>query len=65
MESSVICLDTSALIDYYRKKDKSKSFFLVWLINMTNLQFQQSQSLKFMLEVIRKRICFGINFSKK
>jgi tRNA(fMet)-specific endonuclease VapC len=27
MESSVICLDTSVLIDYYRKKDKSKSFF--------------------------------------
>lgn len=27
MESSMICLDTSVLIDYYRKKDKSKSFF--------------------------------------
>ena len=27
MESSVICLDTSVLIDFYRKKDKSKSFF--------------------------------------
>lgn len=27
MENSVICLDTSVLIDFYRKKDKSKSFF--------------------------------------
>ncbi|GHT61432.1 PIN domain nuclease [Bacteroidia bacterium] len=27
MENSVICLDTSVLIDYYRKKDKSKSLF--------------------------------------
>lgn len=27
MESSVICLDTSVLIEFYRKKDKSKSFF--------------------------------------
>ena len=28
MENTVICLDTSVLIDYYRKKDKSKSLFL-------------------------------------
>ena len=27
MESRVICLDTSVLIDHYRKKDKSKSMF--------------------------------------
>jgi len=27
MESSIICLDTSVLIDYYRKRDKSKSLF--------------------------------------
>ena len=27
MESTMICLDTSVLIDYYRKKDKSKSLF--------------------------------------
>ena len=27
MEKHVICLDTSILIDYYRKKNKSKSFF--------------------------------------
>jgi len=27
MEKKVICLDTSVLIDYYRKRDKSKSFF--------------------------------------
>jgi len=27
MENTVICLDTSVLIDYYRKKDKSKSLF--------------------------------------
>jgi predicted nucleic acid-binding protein len=27
MEKAIICLDTSVLIDYYRKKDKSKSFF--------------------------------------
>ncbi len=27
MENSVICLDTSVLIDYYRKKEKSKSYF--------------------------------------
>ena len=27
MENAVICLDTSVLIDYYRKKDKSKSLF--------------------------------------
>ena len=27
MENSLICLDTSVLIDYYRKKDKSKSLF--------------------------------------
>ena len=25
MENTLICLDTSVLIDYYRKKDKSKS----------------------------------------
>jgi len=28
MENALICLDTSVLIDYYRKKDKSKSLFL-------------------------------------
>jgi len=27
MENTVICLDTSVLIDFYRKKDKSKSLF--------------------------------------
>jgi len=27
MENTVICLDTSVLIDYYRKKEKSKSLF--------------------------------------
>ncbi len=27
MENTMICLDTSVLIDFYRKKDKSKSFF--------------------------------------
>ena len=27
MENQVICLDTSVLIDYYRKVIKSKSFF--------------------------------------
>ena len=27
MESTLICLDTSILIDFYRKKDKSKSLF--------------------------------------
>ncbi len=27
MENRLICLDTSVLIDYYRKKDKSKSLF--------------------------------------
>ena len=27
MENSIICLDTSVLIDYYRKKNKSKSLF--------------------------------------
>ncbi|TLU99105.1 type II toxin-antitoxin system VapC family toxin [Dyadobacter luticola] len=32
MEKEVICLDTSVLIDFYRKKDKTKSFFY----NLTN-----------------------------
>lgn len=27
MESEIICLDTSILIDYYRKTDKQNSFF--------------------------------------
>ncbi|WP_188503911.1 type II toxin-antitoxin system VapC family toxin [Parapedobacter pyrenivorans] len=27
METTVVCLDTSILIDYYRKKDKRKSAF--------------------------------------
>jgi len=27
MENTIICLDTSILIDYYRKKDKSQSLF--------------------------------------
>ena len=27
MENTVICLDTSVLIDYYRRKDKSQSLF--------------------------------------
>jgi len=27
METKIICIDTSVLIDYYRKKDKSKSLF--------------------------------------
>ena len=27
MENEIICLDTSVLIDYFRKKDKQKSFF--------------------------------------
>ena len=27
MENTLICLDTSVLVDYYRKKDKSKSLF--------------------------------------
>lgn len=27
MENEVVLLDTSVLIDYYRKKDKSKSYF--------------------------------------
>jgi len=27
MENRIICLDTSVLIDFYRKKDKSKSMF--------------------------------------
>lgn len=27
METEIICLDTSVLIDFYRKKNKSKTFF--------------------------------------
>ncbi len=27
METELICIDTSILIDFYRKKDKTKSFF--------------------------------------
>lgn len=27
METELICIDTSILIDFYRKKDKAKSFF--------------------------------------
>lgn len=27
MESEIICLDTSVLIDYFRKKNKKKTFF--------------------------------------
>ena len=27
MENKIICLDTSVLIDFYRKKDKSKTLF--------------------------------------
>ena len=27
MANEIICLDTSVLIDFYRKKDKTKSFF--------------------------------------
>lgn len=27
MENEIVCLDTSVLIDYFRKTDKSKSFF--------------------------------------
>ena len=27
MESTIVCLDTTVLIDFYRKKDKSKSLF--------------------------------------
>ena len=27
MEDTIICLDTSVLVDYYQKKDKSKSLF--------------------------------------
>jgi predicted nucleic acid-binding protein len=27
MENTIICLDTSVLIDFYRRKDKSKSLF--------------------------------------
>jgi predicted nucleic acid-binding protein len=29
MENAVVCLDTSILVDYYRKKDKSKSIFFI------------------------------------
>ena len=31
MENTVICLDTSVLIDYYRQKDKSQSMFFLLL----------------------------------
>jgi len=27
MENQLICIDTSVLIDFFRKKDKSKSYF--------------------------------------
>ena len=27
MESTIVCLDTTVLIDFYRKKDKTKSLF--------------------------------------
>jgi predicted nucleic acid-binding protein len=32
MENQIVCLDTSILIDYYRKKDKTKTLFY----NLTN-----------------------------
>lgn len=28
MDRQIICLDTSVLVEYFRKKDKSKSFFI-------------------------------------
>ena len=31
MENSVVCLDTSVLIDYFRKKHKEKSYFYALL----------------------------------
>ena len=37
MEKQIICLDTSVLIDYFRRVNKSKSFFKNKLIDKPDL----------------------------
>ena len=39
MEKKLICLDTSVLIDYFRQKDKTKSFSMLWQASMILLRF--------------------------
>lgn len=55
MDKRRICLDTSILIDYYRKKNKSKTKF-----------FELSQKYTFAISVITKlEILTGINNKQK
>ncbi len=55
MDKKLICLDTSILIDYYRKKNKSKTKFV-----------QLSEKYQFSISVITKlEILTGINESQK
>ena len=37
MESELICVDTSVLIDYYRKQDKSKTLFHQLALQYSNI----------------------------
>jgi len=65
MENEVVLLDTSILIEYYRKKDKSKSvlfhLFQVYSIfavsAVTHLKFTQAR--------IMNRQIFGMTFFNK
>jgi len=55
MDKELICLDTSVLIDYYRKKDKSKTKFV-----------QLSEQYSFAVSVIVKfEILTGINANQE
>ena len=59
---SIILLDTSVLIDYFRKKKRHS--LLSFLKNMIHLPFQLSQSLKSTLAAMICKRNFGIVFLK-
>jgi len=55
MDKNIICLDTSILIDYYRKKNKSKTKFI-----------QLSEKYSFAISVITKlEILTGVNENQR
>lgn len=61
MENTLICLDTSVLIDYYRKKDKSKSLFFKLTERYALFAVSAITEYELYLGTRKNKISFGTN----
>jgi len=64
MDREIICVDTSIFIDYFRKRNKEKPYFMCFLKSMIS-QFPLLQNLRFGLEQTKFKESIGPKYLPK